>query len=49
MHKLTILFVLSIFLTACGQQGPLYHPEPLADTNKPAQDTSKPELTKDKQ
>mgnify|MGYP000138505034 CR=1 FL=1 len=52
MHKLTILFVLSMFLIGCGQKGPLYHPQPEQESNQsklPQQDPSKPELTKDTQ
>lgn len=50
MHKLTILFVLSILLSGCGQKGPLYHSQPAPEINKPAseQPTPESELTKDK-
>ena len=34
MHKLTILFVFSIFLSACGQKGPLYHSQTPPSTNQ---------------
>ncbi len=50
MHKLTILFVLSIFLSGCGQKGPLYHSQAAPEKNKSVSEQPIPEseLTKDK-
>jgi len=55
MHKLTILCVLGLFLSGCGQKGPLYHPESTLEQNKPAPESaidansSTPKPTEDNQ
>ena len=43
MYKPTILFVLIILLSGCGQKGPLYHSQPEPEVNKPEPESNKSE------